>query len=140
MGHPVAGLFDRQFNTLANALSARERMQGVYSANIANADTPNYRADTRTFADFLAARQEAGGNGAALATTRPGHIRDNADPSWQEPPLTRAAQAQRMDGNTVDMQKEMAGMAENQLMHDMTLRIVKKRLDLMSTTIREAGK
>lgn len=140
MGQPVASLFDRQFNTLANALSARERMQDVFSANIANADTPNYHADTRSFADFLAERQQATADSGQVATTHAGHMHAGASSDWQDMLVTHNNSAQRMDGNTVDLQKEMADMAQNQLMHDMTMRIIKKRLDMMSNAIREAGK
>jgi len=140
MGHPVSGLFNRNFNTLANALSVREHMQNVYAANIANADTPNYHADTRQFSDFLAEKQRVSG-GAPLALTQSGHLSINSEPSRWQSTLSRHSQAsQRMDGNDVDMQKEMAGMAENQLMHDLTLRLLKKRLDGMSAIIKEGGR
>jgi len=140
MGHPVSGLFDRQFNTLANALSARERMQSVYAANIANADTPNYHADTRSFADFLAERQAATGGTAQLATTQPGQIATADSSSWHGTLNSHNASARRMDGNSVDLQQEMAGMAQNQLMHDMTMRLIKKRLDMVANVVREAGR
>lgn len=143
MGQPVAGLFNQEFKTLSNALSARERMQSVHAANIANADTPNYHADTRSFADFLAAKQVDSGvseGSARLAATRPGHIPIVESSSWQGLLVTQRNTAQRMDGNSVDLQKEMAGMAENQLMHDMTMRLLKKRLDMMANVVREAGR
>ncbi|MDQ6987652.1 MAG: flagellar basal body rod protein FlgB [Mariprofundaceae bacterium] len=140
MEHPVSGLFKQNFNTLANALAARERMQSVHATNVANADTPNFRADSRHFADFLAEKQISSGN-APLATTQTGHLSaSSGQSSWQATLSQHAQAAQRMDGNNVDMQKEMAGMAENQLMHDLTLRLLKKRLDGMSNLMREVGR
>jgi len=140
MGHPVSGLFTRNFNTLANALSVRERMQSVHAANIANADTPNYHADTRQFSEFLAEKQSTSGN-APLALTQAGHMPFTAGEStWQSSFSSQPHAVQRMDGNDVDMQKEMAGMAENQLMHDLTLRLLKKKLDGMSAVIKEGGR
>jgi len=141
MGHPVASLFNGHFNTLANALSARERMQSVHSANIANADTPNYHANTRSFSDFLNERQTSGSASAPLATTEHGHINPEGSSPWQvQLGASNKHSAQRMDGNDVDMQREMAGMAQNQLMHELTLRLIKKRLDGMANVIREAGR
>lgn len=143
MGQPVTGLFDQEFRTLANALSARERMQTVHAANIANADTPNYHADTRRFSDFLAEKQaDTGtGGGTRLAATQAGHIPvAESGSSWQGPMKSPGSAAQRMDGNNVDIQKEMASMAENQLMHDMTMRLLKKRLDMVANVVREAGR
>jgi len=138
MGEPVSGLFGQEFKTLSNALSARERMQSVHAANIANADTPNYHADTRRFADFLAEKQSTTGQTSRLAATQAGHIPIADATSWQGMLKDSHQSAQRMDGNNVDMQKEMSDMAQNQLMHDMTMRLLKKRLDGMSTLIREA--
>lgn len=140
MGQPVTGLFDQEFRTLSNALSARERMQSVHAANIANADTPNYHADTRRFADFLAEKQAVAGDSTRLAATQSGHIPLAESSSWQELLKNPNKSAQRMDGNSVDIQKEMADMAQNQLMHDMTMRLLKKRLDMVANVVREAGR
>ncbi|HCS13928.1 MAG: flagellar basal body rod protein FlgB [Zetaproteobacteria bacterium CG06_land_8_20_14_3_00_59_53] len=140
MGQPLTGLFDQEFKTLSSALSARERMQSVHAANIANADTPNYHADTRRFADFLAEKQNVTNRSTRLAATQPGHIPIAESTSWQGLLATQRNTAQRMDGNSVDIQKEMAGMAQNQLMHDMTMRLLKKRLDMVATVVREAGR
>lgn len=43
----------------------------------------------------------------------------------------------QLDGNTVDMQKEMANMAENQLMHELTIRLIKGKLSGLSNAIKE---
>jgi len=140
MGQPVAGLFDQEFKTLSSALSARERMQSVHAANIANADTPNYHADTRRFADFLAEKQAAVGQSSRLAATQPGHIPIADATTWQGQLNSSHQSAQRMDGNSVDIQKEMSDMAQNQLMHEMTMRLLKKRLDMVANVVREAGR
>jgi len=132
-------LFDKGFQKLETALSARERMQGVYSANIANADTPGYRADQRSFADFLAVRQQSQGEGG-LARTQPGHMSMSGSSPLQKTSFGRSDATERMDGNSVDMQKEMTGMAENQLMHELTIRLLKRRLDGMKNIIRDGGR
>ena len=149
MGHMHISVFGRNFNTLANALAARERLQNVYAANIANADTPHYHADRRDFASFLAERQSASAGGAskgvALARTRPEHFsagNDDAGDGIGHVPLFghHARNAQRLDGNDVDLQKEMAAMSKNQLMHELTLRLLKNRLDGMANIAREGGR
>ncbi|MDX8392643.1 MAG: flagellar basal body rod protein FlgB [Mariprofundaceae bacterium] len=137
MGHPVSGLFNRNFNTLADSLAARESMQSIHASNIANADTPNFNADNRRFADFLAEKQVSSGR-APLAATQAGHLSaTSGESSWQATLGRHSQTAQRMDGNNVDMQKEMAGMAQNQLMHDLTLRLLKKKLDGMNNLMRD---
>lgn len=140
MGQMHVGLFGPQFDTLANALAARERLQGVHAANIANADTPHYQSDQRDFASFLAEKQGASAR-TPLATTQPGHFSDDAEPSgWAASLRRHGGTARRMDGNDVDIQKEMAAMAKNQLMHELTLRLLKKRLDGMANIVHEGGR
>ncbi len=131
-------LFGHGFSALEDALIARERMQGVHASNIANADTPNYRADTRTFQDFLAARMHTR-ESMPVFRTHPAH-QDLQSRSLSLSPFQRAVQAQRMDGNTVDAQKEAARMAENQLMHELTLRLLKGRIDGLNTAIKEGSR
>lgn len=125
-------LFGAGFLKLEAAASAREKMQTVHAGNIANADTPNYKADTRTFADFLAAKQSESG----LARTNPSHM-DLLSGDRLRGQMTTV---QRMDGNSVDLQQEMADLAENQMMHELSLRLLKGRISGLSNTIKEAGR
>ena len=119
------GLFSTGFLRLEAAASARESMQAVHAANIANADTPNYRADKRTFEDFLSERlRKLHVDGGEVV----------ASPSFQ------ASSLQRMDGNTVDTQQEMARMAENQMMHDLSMKLLKEKLSGLSNVIKEGGR
>ncbi|RME83515.1 MAG: flagellar basal body rod protein FlgB [Zetaproteobacteria bacterium] len=110
------GLFDGSFARLAEAWIARERLHALIARNIANADTPNYRADTRGFAEVLA------------------EVRGEALP-WTE----ETAPPARMDGNTVDMQREMARMARNQMLYAATGDLLKMRIDGLLRVLREGG-
>jgi len=143
-GMATSPLLGRDFQTLAAALSARERMQSVFAANIANADTPNYKADARRFEDFLAAQLRTARQGdAPLARTAPGHMEAASapPPSWLNLTASSRSDAmERMDGNSVNVQDEMAGMAENQLMHELTLRLLKGRLTGLANIIKEGGR
>jgi len=112
------------FQRLESTLVARERMQGALSSNIANAETPNYQADQRTFADFLAEQKSAGQSDKAVTTNRM-HFADTD------------THAHKMDGNTVDIQKEMARMSENQLMYQLSLRLIKGKLNGLKNAIKE---
>ena len=126
------------FQRLESSLLARERAQGVTSSNIANADTPNYRADNRTFADFYAEQRAHAGAGKP-ATTHAGHISESSS-SRVTSTVFDYTPARRMDGNTVDMQKEMANMSENQLMHELSTRLVKGRLNGLLNAIKEGNR
>ena len=45
-----------------------------------------------------------------------------------------------MDGNTVDTQHEMTAMAENQMMHELNMTILRGRLSGLANVIKEGGR
>ena len=122
MSNPL--LFDASFQTLETALTAREKMQSVHAANIANADVPNYKADTRTFQGVFQSLIRQKSDGGGLARTNPRHMEGafHAMPALDA--QAAAGANEKMDGNTVDVQKETEGMAENQMMHEYTLKLI----------------
>jgi len=132
-------LFGAGFLRLEAAMAAREQVQNVYASNIANADTPNYKADTRSFADFFAQQQD---NVATehLTRTNPRHLDAFSTPSVFGDVFHRDTGALRMDGNSVDTRKEMTAMAENQMMHELNMQIIKGRLTGMSNVIKAGSR
>ncbi len=131
----MSGLFGNAFTTLESALSARERLQSVHAANISNADTPHYRANENTFKDYFSAEQ-ARHKKSALTVTRDKHISIKSSHTSYTHAQTKE-NLQRVDGNTVDTQKEMVLMAENQLMHELTMRLMKGKVSGLANAIKE---
>ena len=118
-------LFDTNFQRLENALSAREKMQSVHAANIANADVPNYKADTRTFRSILQGLNRQNSDDGRLARTNARHLQGAFHPMFDDMDApASSSNPEGMDGNTVDVQKETEGMAENQMMHEFTLKLI----------------
>lgn len=132
-------LFGSGFRTLEAAMIAREQAQTVNAANIANADTPNFHADRRTFGDFLAEQQRRLGPDSGPATTHRMHF-GRLESTHMDTAFQQTVKTRRMDGNTVDMQQEMARMSENQLMHELTVRLLKGRLNGLANAIKEGGR
>ncbi|HKJ84047.1 MAG TPA: flagellar basal body rod protein FlgB [Mariprofundaceae bacterium] len=130
-------LFGSEFHRLETALSARERLQSVRAANIANADTPNYKADTRTFDDIFHGMLKS--DGSQMARTNPRHMEAGASGQDSLAAFSKHAGVARMDGNTVDVQKEMEQLAENQLMHEYTLRLIEDHLQGIKSAIKQGG-
>jgi len=130
-------LFGPSFLRLESAMSAREQAQNVYASNIANADTPNYHADTRRFADFFAQHQSTSGH---LLKTNARHLDASPSSALIGGVFHRSNEAVRMDGNTVDTRKEMTLMAENQMMHELNMQILKGRLTGMANVIKEGSR
>lgn len=116
--------FSKNFEVYSRALDVRTQRHQVLASNIANADTPNYKA--RDF-DFQGAMQNAlaGRLGGSLGLTRTagGHLGGGGDgtpAALQYRTTTQAA----VDGNTVDMDVERAHMAENAMQYQILTQLI----------------
>ncbi|MGC2166159.1 MAG: flagellar basal body rod protein FlgB [Gallionella sp.] len=111
------------------ALSLRAARQELLASNIANADTPNYKAKD---VDFASALQNAlGGQAAGLpvARTAPAHLEGSAGMSVLGAPVMYRKPVQpSADGNTVDMDVERAQFADNALRYEASVKFVSEKL------------
>ena len=97
------------------ALVLRNQRTQVLANNIANADTPGYKARDINFEQIM--RRHAGAQDqAALRTTSTRHLGGN-DASVRVTLSDRVVTQPSMDGNTVDEQFENAAFAKNALAH-----------------------
>lgn len=114
---------DETLNFHAQALRVREQRQQVLASNIANADTPHYKArdlDFRaTLEDALKGSSAAGGT--RLATTAPGHLSGNPALALDTHLKYRTPAQGNVDGNTVDADAERAAFAENTVHYEFNL-------------------
>ena len=100
------------------ALKLRAFRNQVLSANIANADTPNFKARDVDFSEALSA---AKGDSATLRTTHDRHIRSLSTNALGADVMYRVPMQPTLDGNTVETDVEQAAFAENALMYRTTL-------------------
>lgn len=106
----------------AMAAQAGARM-GVIAENIANADTPGYKArDLPDFADTYRANDP-------LRATRPGHIGVSESGRMPEARIVPASGAP--NGNTVSLEGEMVKAAEARQSHEMALAIYRSTSELI---------
>ncbi|MND69941.1 Flagellar basal body rod protein FlgB [compost metagenome] len=106
--------FDKALGIHEQALGLRAQRAEVLANNIANADTPNYKARDLDFATVLAAQNDKVKNGTfSLEKTNTRHIDaqglNMADASLQY----RTPMQPSIDQNTVDAQLEQSSYAEN---------------------------
>ena len=130
-------VFDKTSAVLQESLKHRLAKQLVLSSNIANAQTPGYRAMGYEFEGQL---QAAIGNRGDLPmkTTRPDHIRFpgvSGDGSIQPDLFVRPTESIGNDGNTVDVDQEMAKLSENQILYRTTVELLNRRLGIMRYAI-----
>ncbi|MDP3123877.1 MAG: flagellar basal body rod protein FlgB, partial [Thiobacillus sp.] len=99
----------------------------VLASNIANADTPNYKARDLDFNTALQSALKGSGTGASaaggvrLATTAPGHLAGSPGLGADAGLLYRNPAQGSVDGNTVDVDAERAAMAENTIHYEFNL-------------------
>jgi len=124
---------DRLFGIHAEALQLRARRGEVLGSNLANADTPNYKAQDL---DFKAALSDAKAqNMTAMAATQKGHIQPHGRVGGAQV-LYRTPNQASLDGNTVDTQIEQNKFAENAVRYRTSLRFLSGRIQGLMTAIR----
>lgn len=116
----------------SQALNLRAHRQQILAANIANADTPHFKA--RDF-DFKSALGEAlagkGINGLPMAATATGHMRGNSTPTTASLRFRVETQSS-VDGNTVDMDVERAQFSDNAIQYEASVTFVTGMLRAMT--------
>lgn len=120
------------FAPFEQALRARALRNEVLSSNIANADTPNYKARD---IDFGTALREAGGR-LTLNRTSAMH-RDVGGAVNTEPAVKYRIPTQpTLDGNTVETDVEQAAFAENALMYRASLQFINGQIRTLRYAIK----
>jgi flagellar basal-body rod protein FlgB len=133
----MIGKLDDYLRVNESALSLRAQRQQVLASNIANADTPNYKARD---IDFSSALKNAVSNGAAggLATTQVNQIaqaKDGATLPGGAPLLYRQPAQGSIDGNTVDMDVERTQFAENAIRYEAGISMINQQIRNMMAAI-----
>ena len=104
----------------SQALVLRAERQRLIAGNIANADTPGYKARDFDFASALRAASGAAGTGDGIAQGVMGN-----GGSTLPPVLRYAVPAQtNLDNNSVDMDRERSAFADNSVKYEATLRFI----------------
>jgi flagellar basal-body rod protein FlgB len=117
-------LFDATIRGLTEVLTLREKQHGVLVSNVANVDTPGYRAQMLDFDAALAALAAAFEGWEDQERQAPGvRVREDA-----EAPV-------RPDGNSVDMDLQMAQLSFNAGRYGTMARLLGNRLNLLRQAI-----
>ncbi|HEX8787785.1 MAG TPA: flagellar basal body rod protein FlgB [Telluria sp.] len=131
-----------RFNELA--LSLRSQRQELLASNIANADTPNFKARDIDFSNALqGALARAGQPQGQLTTTAAGQFANGpADGKTLPdgtPVLYRTVTQGAVDGNTVDMDTERTQFADNALRYEAGITMITQQLHNMINAVQGGG-
>jgi flagellar basal-body rod protein FlgB len=120
----------------ATALSLRARRAELLASNLANADTPSYKAKDIDF-DAVLEREQQGASSTSLAVTNPAHIGGKSPDGVAATDLKyRIPNQPSLDGNTVDPHLEKAAFAENAIQYQTTLTLLDQRIRGLMTALR----
>jgi flagellar basal-body rod protein FlgB len=126
-------LLDPVTAAIDKVLDLRTRQQAMAAANLANADTPGYKARHVDFGKSLSRllRQQA----SQPARTHAAHMGDESSRAV----VVRTVEPHpwAADGNSVDPQREMAVLTENQLLYNASIEIFNRRLGVLRYAVSE---
>ena len=108
--------FERAFSIHDDALLLRGQRSSILASNIANVDTPNYKARDIDFGAVLRSASREQSEQVVMASTHRDHLAPSS--SVTEPVLQyRNPLHPSLDGNTVDAHVEQAKFAENAMLY-----------------------
>ncbi|MGO5011668.1 flagellar basal body rod protein FlgB [Niallia sp. Sow4_A1] len=121
-------LFSNTITTLENAINYSNQKQKVIAQNIANVDTPNYKAKTVTFKDSLSSAMNAN-------VTNSKHMSFSAS-NASTTVVSKSGVTYNNSGNSVDMDKEMTDLATNQIYYNALIDRISGKFSSLENVIR----
>ena len=131
-------IFGNTYALLSKAMDLRSQRHTVISSNIANAETPNYKAGKVDFEEELR-RAVPQDNQINLKTTNSKHISlstniEDIQPNFE----VEKTDSLRADENTVDLDKEFVSLSKNKLMYDVSAEIISRKFSGLLKAIKES--
>ncbi|MCY9135272.1 flagellar basal body rod protein FlgB [Bacillus atrophaeus] len=123
-------LFSGTIQNLENALGRVNVKQKVITNNIANIDTPNYKAKKVSFQNLL--NQESSRLESVKTDYR--HV-DFSDTGSNDSIIANSNTAYQQNGNNVDVDKEMTDLAENQINYQALVERMSGKFNSLKTVL-----
>lgn len=126
---------DKTFGLPAQGLRVFAERNKMIASNLANADTPNYKAKDIEFRDVMAAAKSQSSQ-SQLTRSHSRHFGLNQSNPFQSFQAFRVGQQNTVDGNTVDTQMEKVAFAENSVRYQASLDFLNGRIRSMISAIK----
>ncbi|MCJ9429026.1 flagellar basal body rod protein FlgB [Kordiimonas marina] len=140
------------FNNIPIMAALRQRMrwlnqnQTVLSENVANADTPGYKAKELSKQDFSGLVDNLSGSSSkgsvshvALRVTEPGHMSLNGGMAGDSHVIQSKIEDESPTGNTVVLEEQMMKVADNQMKYGVAVNLYKKNMGLLKIALGRGG-
>lgn len=137
MSQNVAGIFNFTDRLQMESLNHRIRRSHVLSSNIANAETPGFRALGYDFEEQLK-EMDLGNEKLSLKVTQAkhkNHAFTTNDGTIDPDVFVRPTETIPEDGNTVDIDYEMASLAQNQILYRATVESINRKIGIIKYAI-----
>lgn len=128
--------FDNALGIHEQALNVRVKRAEVLANNLANADTPGFKARDIDFKAALnsSIQQSSGAETMAMAKTNTKHLSTNGESA--ELLLYRNPTQPSIDGNTVDTQQEMAAYMKNAMDYQASFQFLNSKFKGLTRAIK----
>ena len=137
----INSLFDSTSNLLVKTAQLRSQKAEVIASNIANLDTPGYQSKNFEFADQLRQACGVSTNFPAMTTTHVNHLGNlNSINSVRGNIAIKENSLGGLDGNSVNLDQEMADQAINNGAYTRALQMLKSKMSILKNAIVEGGK
>ncbi len=134
----MADLFGKELQVLARSLDFCVQRNNLIAANLANADTPGYKAVRIDFEEALQQMVEQQG-GKEIRRTDPKHFPLDPAVMQVKPEIYIREESVKRDGNSVDMDEEIAKMSINQIRYNAGAEVLNKLFKGLEYAIQEGG-
>jgi flagellar basal-body rod protein FlgB len=137
----MSKVFDVTSEALAQSLNYRLQRHNITSANIANAETPGYMAKKVDFEEALSRAIDLDKLGNSHSPHKDhiplgaGSIAHSRVDVYDNPDINLAN-----DKNTVDLEKEMAQLAENSILYKSAIELINRKIAQTRYAITEGGR
>ena len=142
MSNIMGGIFSFSDNVKMESLNQRLTRQKVITSNIANSETPGFRAIGYDFESQLQAVANKG-DPFPMKASNPKHYMNGhteADGTILPDVYVRPTESVGQDGNTVDVDQEMGSLAQNQIMYRATIDLINKKIANLRYAISAGGR
>jgi flagellar basal-body rod protein FlgB len=120
---------DKMFPQIENMLDWAAKRQQTISANLANIDTPGYKARDVSFSEHL--------QSLALDTTSSTHLEPASQSSLR---VFEVGAEAKENGNTVDLDREMTELTKNGLQYLALVQFLNQKIRTLRSAINDGGR
>ena len=135
----MSGIFNLSDRLQMESLTHRQRRVEITNANIANSETPGFKAIGYEFEEQLQTLlQENGDNAGILRTTESKHKLSpfvEKDGTLKPDVFYEKTESITHDGNTVDVDKQMSQLAKDQILYRTAVEAINKKIGTLRYAI-----